>query len=158
MATDGSIIWKLNKVLQGLVKASGLFQTQLIGVIVHELGFVQSASQPTLLWHEERKLWMVVHVDDPWLVGEMIEVLKLYSELETLLTARKMPSFRSNQASLFPERLYWCYRREEHMPSAVELGHMEDGNWMCHQCSGIQARQVDSPSWTSETIGVRQVH
>ena len=80
--------WLLLKALNGLRKASQLFQKFLIDILTNHLGFASYRGLPTLLRSETTSVKLSVHVDDPLTVGQHAEIISFHKSLEQWLEVR----------------------------------------------------------------------
>ena len=62
--------WMLKKALNGIKRASHMFQNFLIGLLKDKFNFKQCPSLPTLLATEPFTIAMTIHVDDPLAIGK----------------------------------------------------------------------------------------
>jgi histone deacetylase 1/2 len=87
--TRRSQVWKLRKALYGLRQAAKGFQDHL-STILEDMGFLRVRVQPTAFWNPANNVRIIVHVDDPLLVGERQHVVEVISRLGESLTIKKV--------------------------------------------------------------------
>ena len=98
---DGTKVWRLLKALNGLREAAKQFQEHLASILVQDLQFNRSQLQPTVFYHPERQLRLVVHVDDPLCSGPRGEILQLYNQLGDKLAIRVGAPFNAQTDSVY---------------------------------------------------------
>ena len=124
LVPDMSVVWELKKALNGLVKASQLFQTFLVGILTEKLGFVQCPAVPTFLRHNESGIRTAIHVDDPLATGKAETVANFYRALEGWLAVRVGGAFNELRATVYLGSRYW--RTSAGFVEAPAQGYLED--------------------------------
>ena len=105
--TDRRYVWLLGKALNGLKKASLLFQRFLTSILVDHLDFEKCPLVPTLFRHEKAGLKVCIHVDDPLAVAKTGVSEAFYAKLGEWLTVRKTMPIQALNSSIYLGARYW---------------------------------------------------
>ena len=104
---DRRYVWLLDKALNGLKKASLLFQRFLTTILVDHLGFEKCPLVPTLFRHLEAGLRLCVHVDDPLATAKPGIAEAFYTKLGEWLVVRKTMPIQALRSSIYLGARYW---------------------------------------------------
>ena len=98
----------MGKALNGLVKASQLFQDYLSGILTEKLGFKACLAQRTLLRNASSELSMVIHVDDPMTTGpDETTIRSFFGHLAGWLKTKLGDAMGANAPTRYLGALYW---------------------------------------------------
>ncbi len=125
-------VWKLNRALNGLQRASQLF-TRKVVKLLNELNFTGTRANPVILRNPYSGVKIGIHVDDPLAVGKRSQIDSLFKELGARLKFREGICFGPVQPCVFLGSAYLRPDREtiiempkpgyfERTLSAMEMG------------------------------------
>ena len=137
---DADSCWRLERALNGLRKAAQLFQKYLIGLLTEKMGFLSFSGLPTLLRHQEQKVRVAIHVDDPLSTGPGDGVRQMYKSLGTWLVVKIGEAFSPTIPARYLGGQYW--RVQDTIIEAAAEGYIDS---MVKAGSCEKARRVATP-------------
>ena len=87
----GDLMWVL-RALYGYRRSPRLWQDWMSAVLVNDVGFYRSVVEPSVFWHHQRLVILVMHVDDLLIAGQQIEVTWCFESIAKHMILKKVGS------------------------------------------------------------------